>query len=270
MRVRKIHCLLVIAIVSLSACGPTARINKDYNYFQKGLDSLNKLVITDPVIKPNDQLSIQVYSTTINQEQAALFNIPMLPLGGVAAAGGSGAAVLQGYIVDLDGNINFPVLGKVHVGDSTINQIQKDFIRKMSVYVRDADVIVKFYGIKINVLGQVKAPGTKTFANPRATLFDAIAIAGDLDDYGKREDVMVLREDSGMVKHYLVDFRDAKSVINSPVFQLKQNDVVYVSANNIKLKSVNRDPNLDRNIQIIAAITSVVALIVTLATLIKK
>ncbi|MFL9481562.1 polysaccharide biosynthesis/export family protein [Chitinophagaceae bacterium LWZ2-11] len=263
---RKIHCLLVVAIISLSACGPTSRINKNYNYFQKGLDSLNKLVITDPTIKPNDQLSIQVFSSTINQEQAALFNIPMIPVGGTATAN----PALLGYLVDQDGNVNMPMLSKVHVADSTTDQIQKDLIKKLSVYVKDVDVIVKYYGIKVNVLGEVKSPGQKTFTNPRVTILDAIAMSGDLDDFAKREEVLVLREDSGMVKHYTVDMRDAKSVLNSPVFQLKQNDLIYVSANNIKLKSINRDPNFDRNIQIVAGISSVVALIVSLASLLKR
>ncbi len=256
--------ILLLGLMAAMACNPAKRMNQNFLYFQRGLDSIKTAELKELPIKPYDQLSIQVYSGTINQEQAALFNTPIINPVGMASS-----PAPYGYIVDKNGNIAVPLVGEVHVADSTMAQVKELLKKKLADYVKDVDIIVKSLGIKVNVLGEVKMPGTKLFTSQRVTLLDALGAAGDLDDYGKREDVLVLRDSGGTVKPYKVDLRNA-SFINSPVYQLQQNDVVYVGANNIKLKTVNVNPNFQRDLTTASTIASLVILILSLFTLFKK
>jgi polysaccharide export outer membrane protein len=98
-------------------------------------------------------------------------------------------------------------------------------------------------------MGEVKAPGTNTFSADRITILDAIAAAGDLSDRGRRDKITIIREEAGQKKSYQINLLNT-DFINSPVFQLQQNDVVYVNANNIKLKETNFDPQFQRDLQI--------------------
>lgn len=255
--------LLLLVLIMAVACNPSRRLNHNFLYFQKGLDSLKNVEIKDQVIKPNDQLSIQVYSGTINQEQAAIFNTPVINLGGTISP------APFGYIVDKNGNVAVPIIGEVHVADSTTAQVKEMIKKKLANYIKEVEVIVKTLGIKVNVLGEVKSPGAKVFNTQRVTILDALGAAGDLDDYGKREDVLVLRDSSGVIKPYTVDLRNA-AFINSPAYQLQQNDVIYVGANNIKLKTVNVNPNFQRDLTTATTIASLAILIISFFTLFKK
>ena len=238
-----------VFVIFLSACNPANKINKDFLYFQNHRDNLGKVELKDLPIQPNDLLNIFIYSKSLKQSDAELFNIP---------AG-------QGYIVDAKGMIELPIIGQVVASGLTLSQLQQSLQQKLLPYVKDPSVLARFQQLKINVLGEVNAPGVKSFPTDKVTILDVISLSGDLTENGRRENVMVIREENGTRKMYELDLRSA-NLFRSPVYQLQQNDIVYVSANNKKLKALKDKKDPIRTIQLITTIISVGASITLLIT----
>jgi polysaccharide export outer membrane protein len=263
------HTLFACTIL-LMACNPAKRLNHDFDLFQKGLDSIQPVTLQEAVIQPNDQLSIQVYSATLNQEQAQLFNIPNLGLaasGGGAAAGASQATM--GYFVDLKGNVEMPLIGRIKAAGETLQSLEDTVARKLSAYIKNPSVIVKFTQFRVNMMGEINSPGMKTFPYGVVTVLDAINQSGGLKDEGRRDSIILIRQDSGKVKHYIFDLRDA-SVFRSPAYQLRQNDIVVVKANKNKLRTLNQNPNTLRDIGIISTALSLIVITFSMINLFKN
>jgi len=272
---------LCILVILLSACSntryATKKLNPEFNYFQKGLDSAQEMKFTALTIKPNDLLNIQISSNTLNQEQVALFNAANFG-GSVGTNGGAivnqqqfGGANTFGFLVDEEGYIKYPMVGKLQVAgmtrDALAHKLETELAKKE--YVKEPNIQVRFLQLKVNVMGEVKAPGTKTFSADRITILDAIAAAGDLSDRGRRDNITVIREEAGQKKSYQVNLLNT-DFINSPVFQLQQNDVVYVNANYIKLKETNFDPQVQRDLQIGLSVASGLSFLINLFLLFKR
>jgi len=243
-------CLMICTIL-FTACSSSKKINKDYIYFKNGTDTV-AIPQKEPVIQPGDQLSIRVYSQTINQEQAAIFNMPA-----------SADSQLIGYQVSPEGNIEIPVIGSIKAAGLTKNQLQAVLMQKLTNYVKNPTVLIRFLQFNINVLGEVRSPGTRQFRVDRVTIIDAISAAGDLTDYGKREDVTVIREENGKRIYHTVDLRN-KNLFESPVYVLQPNDIVYVGPNKTKLKNLSVDPEAQRRTGLFFTITSVIVSVGTL------
>ena len=252
------------------------KLNPAFNYFQKGLDSAQEMKFTALTIKPNDLLNIQISSNTLNQEQVALFNAANFG-GSVGVNGGAmnqqqfGGANTFGFLVDEEGYIKYPMIGKVQAAGMTRNALAQKLETELAKkeYVKEPTIQVRFLQLKVNVLGEVKAPGTQSFPADRITILDAIAAAGDLTDRGRRDNITVIREEAGQKKSYQVNLLNT-DFINSPVFQLQQNDVIYVNANVIKLKETNFDPQVTRDLQIGLSIASALSFLISLYLLFKK
>jgi polysaccharide export outer membrane protein len=256
--------LFVLFIGSLvTSCNSTRRMDTDYLLFQRGLDSLGAPQLKEPSIQPNDLLGIQVYSKSLNQEQAMLFNIPNTGVGG-----GSGGASTTGYLVDMSGNIEIPLIGSVKASGLTRAQLTHTLLEKLNRYVKDPGVIVRFLQFKINVLGEVKSPGTKSFQTDGVTIIDALGAAGDLTETAKRDDILVIREENSQRKAYHVDLRSG-TAFQSPVFQLQQNDIVYVNATTNKLRQLKTNPNVQKDISLALTVASFAILIVNLINTFK-
>ena len=260
----------------LSSCATQQglrRFNRDFNYFQRGLDSLARVEFKPLTVQPNDILSISVTSNTLNQEQVAIFAVTNA--GGMSQQTGMGAqqmgAAIFGYLVYPDGTINFPLLGKVKVAGMTRDDLAWYLQNQLTTrdLVREPNVLVRIINLRVNVLGEVKAPGTKTFNQDRITVFDALAAAGDLTDRGRRDRVIVLRDDNGTIQSYPLNLTDA-GLINGPGFQLRQNDIVYVAANDLKLREANFNPRTLRDLQIVTSIASLVAIVFNLLFVISR
>ncbi|MEO6228729.1 MAG: polysaccharide biosynthesis/export family protein [Ferruginibacter sp.] len=220
-------CGILICTSFLFSCKISQSITeKEYLYFQNGLDSIRNVKESEPVIHENDLLSIQISSSSLNQDQTVPFNPP-------------GNA---GYLVRTDGNIEMPVIGMVKAAGLTQVQLQNLLIEKLSSYVKDPNAIIHFLQFKINVLGEVKSPGVQKFDVDRVTILDAIGAAGDLTETGKREDITVIREENNKRRLYKVDIRSG-SLFQSPVYNLQSNDIVYVGANFQKFKSLKSNNN---------------------------
>jgi len=221
-----VRILLSVTVLFFCSCDPSRKINKDYLYFQKDRDDIIRSQLKEMTIKTNDLLQIQIYSNTLNQEQAALYNITG-----------------QSYQVGLNGRVEIPVIGPVPAAGLTRAQLQENIKSKLAPYVKDPAVLVRFQQFQITVLGEVNSPGTKPFTTDKVTILDALSAAGDLTPTGRRENVTVTREDAnGVRKWYEIDLRSA-TLFNSPAYQLQQNDIVYVNANEQKLKALKEKPN---------------------------
>jgi polysaccharide export outer membrane protein len=237
---------VIIAISSLIfSCNSSKIVTKEnYIYFQNGLDSMKYIQSKEPVIQNNDLLSIQVISTSLNQEQTLPFNHP-------ATVTGAGS----GYLVDMAGNVEMPVIGTVKAAGLTQVQLQRNIIEKLTPFVKDLSVVIHFLQFKVNVLGEVKTPGTQKFDADRVTIIDAISAAGDLTDNGKREDITVIREDGNTRKIYKVDIRNG-SLFQSPAYLLQSNDIVYVGASDQKFLALKAQAksSTQNGLQVVATI----------------
>jgi polysaccharide export outer membrane protein len=254
-------------ILLLAACNPAKRLDRNYNLFQKNIDSVTITPLQYPVIQPNDQLNISVYSATPNQEQAALFNLANTAgsngsMAGEGAVGGSTSAA--GYFVDLEGYIQMPVIGRTKAAGLTIPALRDTLQARLAPYVMSPVVLVKFNQFKVSVMGEVITPGIKTFPSGIATILDAINMSGGLKDEGRRDSIVLIRQDSGRIQHYTYDLRSVQNTFASPEYQLKQNDIVYVKANDRKLRQLKQNPNTLRTIQIVTTVASLILITLTL------
>ena len=226
---------IIISIGLLSACTSSKEIGKDYIYFQTERDNMGIIPMKERVIQVNDILSIQVISKTLNQQEAALFNMPAAGVGAGTASSAGQSNV--SYVVNLNGDIEFPVIGNVKAAGLTRQQLQDVLVSKLNTYIKEPSVSIRSLQFNINMLGEVKSPGIKSFPTDRVTILDAIGTSGDLTDNGKRKDVTVIREENGKNLYIQMDLTSG-SLFQSPGYQLQPNDIVYVGPTNAKIKAV--------------------------------
>lgn len=231
-------------------------------------------------VQPEDKLSIIVHSK--DPELAALFNLPVISnnVNNITSrTSGTSASqrnygVSQGvssYTVSADGTIEFPVLGTLHIGGMTRNEIAA-FIKGELIgknLIKDPTVTVEFLNSGVSILGEVRSPGRYDMNRDNITLLEAIALAGDLTIQGKRENVKVVREEvDGTMRIYEMDLTQGDKLMSSPGYFLKQNDVIYVEPTNIRKRetTVNGNSALSTSFWISAAslLTSIAVLVVNL------
>ncbi|MBQ6767283.1 MAG: polysaccharide biosynthesis/export family protein [Prevotella sp.] len=214
---------------------------KDVPYFQNAAtyDSSVSAGLPDITIKPKDMLTIFVTST--DNEAVAQFNIrEPRPIdeekiaAGQVRASRSRTGLVHGYLVDNNGEIEFPVLGRIKVEGLTIEQANSMIKSKIAPYLNaNADYLVNVNidNFEVTVMGEVKNPDVFSVTRNRLTVLEALAMAGDMTVYGKRDNVKILRElTDGTYEVHELDLRDA-NVVNSPYYYLQQRDVVYVEPN---------------------------------------
>lgn len=271
---------LVLVGASILSGGCSAP--KDISYFQ----DLDKTMVIETQarqsirIRPEDKLSIVVSSK--DPALASLFNLPVMTnrLGqnnnytGASAAprnyGGSSEG-MSAYTVSPDGNIDFPILGTLHVAGMTRYELS-GFIKGELMgrdLVKDPTVTVEFLNTGISVLGEVKSPGRYDMNRDQITILDAISLAGDLDLQGNRKNIKVLRNVDGKAQVYTVDLTSGKDVFKSPVYYLQQDDIVYVEPNDYRKRqtTVNGNTSLSASfwISVVSVCSSLAVLIVNLA-----
>ena len=226
--------------IALYACSlmlfASCSSQKDLVYFSD-LDNGQRFELsvpqrTEPQVQPNDMLSITV--STLSPESNVLFsggaNVSRVSDTRYPSTAGSSA---NGYMVDKNGFINFPVLGQVKVAGLTKDQVREKLTTEISKYVKSPIVNVAFENFKVTVIGEVNRPATFTVNNDNINLLEALGLAGDMTVYGKRENVLIIREQNGKRTMNRVNL-NRKDVLNSPFFYLKQNDIVYVEPDKAK------------------------------------
>jgi polysaccharide export outer membrane protein len=260
----KCYQLLLILTLGLLLTGCHSRENVVYihNASERGTQ-VNPYAYSAQ-IKCDDQLNIIVNSQ--DPELAAPFNMTLTQqafTGGKTIASYSGGTP-QAFWVDANGDIEYPTMGKIHVLGMTRNELAdsiQNYLKNNNL-ILDAVVNITFQNYKISVIGEVTRPGQFSFTQDRISIFDAIALAGDLTIFGERDKVRLIREENGGQTVYDIDLRDA-DLITSPYYYLHQNDVIYVEPN--KSKATNREVS---NLYTFGI--SLVSLAVTMATFIRS
>ena len=164
------------------------------------------------------------------------------------------------YYVNEDGNIDFPVLGKINTKNKSLEEFKEDLTASLKRYIKDPTVSVKLGNFKVSVLGEVNRPGEYLMFDGKGTLLSAISMAGDLSIYGKRNDILIVRTIDGSMEKSRIDITNSQ-FLNSPYFNLKQGDVIYVSSNETKQKSSRLDPNAGIYISVASIVVTILALV---------
>jgi len=159
------------------------------------------------------------------------------------------------YIIDTDGNINFPQVGLISTKNENIETLRAKITNRISSYVKDPVVQVKLTNFKVSVLGEVTRPGTYVIPDGNTTLLSALGLAGDTTIYGVRNKVLVVRNADGQITKETIDLTSAQ-FINSPYYYLKQNDVIYVQPNATRERASRIDPNTGVYISIASVVAS--------------
>lgn len=255
--------LALIGLVLFS--GSCAKRN--YVYFSDLPDStIYKEQIKNEVearIQPGDALAIRV--TTLSPEANQLFNSGTMPIsavsglrGTVSAEGGSPVVENQGYLVDRDGNIEFPILGKIQVGGLTRNEARERIAAGVAKTAQNPMVDLRIVNFKVTVIGEVARPGTYTIPNGQVNLLEALGMAGDMTSMAVRNNVLVIREKDKNRYAQRVNMHE-KALLNDTLFNLQQNDIVYVQPDNkLRNRQANNSSELYRIIPIIVSTLSVI------------
>lgn len=248
--------LLLMLLVVFIGC----RSNKTIPYFKNipktEYSKIEQAAYTELKIKEDDILDITIQTADLNAasqvNDAATNN-------SVATPGGGGQRV-SGFVVDKEGEVELPVLGRVKVAGLTSYEARNLIRKKANDYFVDPTVQVRFVNFKVTVIGEVNRPSSYTMPSERVTILDAIGLAGDLTIYGKRENVLLIRETNNGKELVQFNLNDAE-VFKSPYYYLKQNDIIYVEPSKGKIASA--DSSRFSVIAIIASLLSTAALIIT-------
>lgn len=258
---------IVFAFVSLALLVSSCASTKDIVYFQNKMVNNPEKIDKHAgiVVQPKDMISIVVSSR--NPELVAMFNLPVVSYqaGGELIAAGGYNQRLMGYVVDEQGFIDFPVLGKLSVAGKTrweVAEMVKDKLLQDG-YLTDAVVTVEFLNFKVSVLGEVQSPGTFVIEGDKVTVLQAISLARDLTIFGRRDNVSVIREQNGHRTIYEINLTDV-DLFKSPAYYLQQNDIIYIQPNDVKARQSTTD---DKTLRISSIALSSGSLLVSLVTL---
>lgn len=272
MRLKSISLFVfLLSVILLSGC----KASQEITYLQGAgkaavMDSTNMAPIPDAIIKKGDLMTITVNSLT--PELARPFNLSLVPTTGMgeysqtnATAMSSGSGGLQNYLVDNQGFINFPLIGKISVEGMTKIALSEKI--KSLIYPRyiteEPIITIRFVDFSISVLGEVARPGTFKINNESCTLLEAIALAGDLTISGKRDNVLLIRQAGNLRESVRLDLRD-KNLINSPYYFLQQDDVLYVQPNDVKARSAKIGTAESLSLSAVNTLISITTLIISI------
>lgn len=217
----------------------------------------------DARIMPKDLLTISV---SCSEPEAALpFNL-VVPVSqtGINSTNLVSQPTLQNYLVNNQGEIAFPVLGTLTVGGMTTQETSELIVGRLERYLKERPIVtVRLVNYKISVIGEVSHPGVYTVSNEQVNLFEAVAMAGDLTIYGKRDNVRIVRKENRQQKLITVNLND-ENLIYSPDFYLRQNDIVYVEPNKAKKQSANIGSSTNLLISVTSILISLAGLMVNI------
>lgn len=239
-------------------------------YFEdvtKDTESIVNFETFEIPISYDDNLIIHV--TAVDPTTVAAFNLPLANSMSSDATNVSMNPSLESYRVMSDGTINFPVLGRIKVAGMTQSEIEKLLTEKISHYAEAPIVIVQLAAARIVVMGEVTLPGTQYFNENRYSILDALGAAGDLTINGRRDNVLLIREENGKRTTHHLDLTHS-DLLNSPYFYLKQHDVIYVQPNKAKIKNSTYSQASQYSISVTSTIVSTVSVIFSLIMALSK
>ncbi|MFD2823604.1 polysaccharide biosynthesis/export family protein [Lacinutrix iliipiscaria] len=247
----------LLGIILFASCAST----EDLAYFQdEPLANYEELDFnTDVVYKTNDKLSIIVSS--VDPEAARPFNLPTFSEGQSVTVT-QGSQKMQTYLIDKNGFVEFPVLGPIKLGGLGRTEATELIKGRLSEYLKDPIVNIRLVNFTVTILGEVRNPGTFILEDEKISLPEALGYAGDLTIYGRRDNVLLIRDNNGKKQYAQFDLTSVK-VLNSQNYYLAQDDVIYVTPNKTKIRSSNYNQNT-------AAIISAVSVLVALTAIFVK
>jgi polysaccharide export outer membrane protein len=213
----------------------------------------------EPKLQPDDVLSIIVNSNA--PELVAKFNPGLVSFQNTSERG-SGVQRLQSYLIDGQGEIVFPVIGSIKLGGLTTTEATTKLTEALKPHVVDATINLRLMNFKVTVQGEVARPGTFTVESERITLFQALSLAGDIALYGKRDNILIIREIDGKRTYNRVDVTKP-DFMESEFYYLAPNDVVYVEPNKIRVNSSAVGPNLTFALSALSLLTTIVVIIIS-------
>ena len=236
MQKKNIVFLSLLSLLLLASCTSYKKVP----YMQNSREWVaveQSIAVHEPRVMPNDMLNI-IVSNPDNPASSLAYNLVVSSDNSSRSQLLTSQPALQSYLVDAEGCVTIPNIGKLHVAGKTISEVEQCvFDRVKNSFSSVPVVIARFVDFKISVLGEVTAPGSFTIKNGKITLLEALALARDLTIYGQRENVKIVREDADGKKTVAeVNLNDA-SLLDSPYYYLQQNDVVYVTPNESKAKN---------------------------------
>jgi len=275
------------ALIVCSFLFPSCANTRNLTYMQGSFDTtkLSKLDIPEARVRPGDLLNIIIYSD--NPEASVLYNQSLIIVnngagasssGGAGASGtggggggtgstagaiGGGSPTTPGYLVDEDGNIQFqsPDLGTLHVEGMTRDSLKLLLDSKLKRYLKNPYYTIRFMNYRFTMLGEVSRPGIFSIPGEHVSLLDALSLAGDMTLYGRRDNILVIREYEGKREWARLDLTKP-DIMLSPFYYLQQNDVVYIEANKKKVQA--NDQSTIKSVTIAATIISTIAIVISL------
>lgn len=229
------------------------------NVTEQSADSINKTfhALSEIVIKPGDQLTI--YISALDKEAIAPYNLPAVAFTTPNSTSLNTVGQLQSYRVNEEGDVELPVLGKIHVEGLKRDEAAEVIKKALATQVVDPLVQVNMVDAKVSITGEVARPGQVTITNGRLTILDALAAVGDLTPYGRRDNVLITREQDGKLEFARLNL-NSEEIFASPYYYLQQKDVVYVSPNKVR---VINSTNVSLWLSMVSTLASAATVIVT-------
>ncbi|RYH74586.1 polysaccharide biosynthesis/export family protein [Meridianimaribacter flavus] len=252
---------LLKTLFALSILVTSCASKKDIVYFQdeplRVMDESN-IHNYELKYKTDDLLTIDV--SALNPESAMPFNLPAVSYNS-SVISAQGSLKMQTYLIDINGDIEFPVLGKIKLGGLTRTQSTNFLKEKLTEYIKEPIVNIRLANFTVSVLGEVARPGTFTIQDERVTLPEALGLAGDLTIQGNRKNVLLIREVDGQKRFSKIDLTSI-NIVNSPIYYLEQNDVLYVEPNNAKVRQSSYNQNNGVIIAAVSTLATIAAILI--------
>jgi polysaccharide export outer membrane protein len=250
-------CISFLFSFVLFSCKETQTIPYFHDLPDTAKPTLAKTVpFKNPVIQPDDLLSI-----TIQTIDNTFVNATVNTTNANSSAGTGGMQVPSGYLVNKNGMVELPFIGKIKLAGLTIAEAQETIRQAADKYFNDPVVNVRYANFKITVLGEVAKPSSFIMPNEKVTIFDALGMAGDLTIYGRRDNILLLRDTAGDNRQMIRLNINSRDVVSSPYFYLQPNDLIYVEPNKNKIEGT--DVSRARTFGLIGISISVLTLVLT-------
>jgi polysaccharide export outer membrane protein len=229
--------LVIFSILSFILFSCRTQNQIIYNYVEDLNDTTSRISLMgkEPVIQVNDLLHVQVYSRSIKPEIDAIYNMP-----GTQNSGSGQGVYPVGILVDARGNIEYPRIGSIRAAGLKKNELADIIQSKLQGQLEQPTVIVRFMNFRVTVLGEVGTPGVLTIPTEKITLLEALGMAGDITEFGKKKEVKILRENNGTGQLGIIDVT-SKQMFQSPFYHLQQNDVVLVEQTRYRVRQTERE-----------------------------
>ena len=261
-----IFLLLPLLLAGCQSYKKVPYLQNDLSQIASADTSTRSMALYDARIMPKDLLTI-VVSCPEEPELAEPFNLTIAtPASNTGNRSLTSQPALQQYLVDNDGNVEFPVLGTIHLGGLTKGEAEQYIKDKLKSQFRGTPIVtVRMVNYKISVIGEVGSPGTFTISNEKVNIFEALAMAGDMTIYGIRDNVKLIREDNTGKREIVTLNLNDQDILQSPYYYLQQNDILYVTPNKTKAKNASISNSTTIWFSVVGTLVALASLIVTIA-----